>query len=139
MATDTQDFPALDGLRAKGLARPQAADLFKFTGSGDEERAAFDAAMAAAQPYLDGFTTGARCPCCTTPEEAARPVNAMADAFLGRGFDWGIQYGEMNCRRCGYPARGQHSIDLGEGGKLTFTAVMPYHPDALENTDSPSP
>lgn len=134
MATDTANHPTLEELRAKGLPRPKPTDLFKFTGSGDEERAAFDSAMAAAQPYLDEFTTGGRCPQCTTAEEAERPANALADVVLGRGWTWGIQYGEMHCRRCGYPARGEHDIDLGEGRKLRFSAVMPYHPDALEDS-----
>lgn len=96
------------------MAQPTCESLgIKFSGGDAAE------AIARVDEYLRAFQGDGECPC-----------GRSLGGFLG-SFTWGIAHGEGFCARCQWPARGFHTIDLGELGKLQLNIILPYAPELV--------
>ena len=126
----------LGELRVAGLPHCTPADIgARFTVNADvpeSERAKAEAdqrdVTERLAAYLSAFLPPGPCVRCGAVLGGSAE-NLLAAAF--GTFTWGIAHGEGTCGRCGYPARGIHRVDLGEGATATFPGILQYHPDGL--------
>ncbi len=111
-------------LKAADLARPSLEMLPFQIDEAKTAEATRDELVAALESYLVPFAAPPHddkgrqtCLCCET----------VICGLLGT-FTWGLVNGEGSCQNCGWPHRAYHRVE----GWVTFTRILPYHPDGIE-------